>query len=174
MQRTRTVTIATHTESEDVLIWFGSNGPVHPELVDEIPVDTVVPRTLSKEAPFNRNRAHHGLFVTCSHDDTIPICKRLVLRVVDPKSTAQNHHVHLHVHHSMGSNIPAPHSCTSRNPLVSRKNRIELDRKRTWPEVVRFHPQKQLEPIETAIRFFGTQSGMLKHVQSCIEDMVKW
>lgn len=82
-QRRRT--ISSHTNRKDILVGLSPLRPIHPEVVYELRVDTVVPGSLTKQGPFDGDGTHHGLFVARAHDDTIIIGQRLILRIVNAK-----------------------------------------------------------------------------------------
>ena len=81
----RTVTSSTHAHRVDTLEGLSALCTHNPIVVDVLRVDAIVPRSGAEDVPLDGRAAHHRLLVACTHDDSPPVRKGLILSVVNIK-----------------------------------------------------------------------------------------
>ena len=80
-----TITIASHTHGEKVLVRSCTLHAGNPEIVDILRIGAVVPGPSTKKPPFDRDATHQRLLMAGAHHNPVPIGQRLILQIIDTK-----------------------------------------------------------------------------------------
>lgn len=159
----------SHPQSEDTFKGLGALSTRNPIVVDILGICGIIPWPRSKEIPFDRRASHHRFLMTRSHYDSPPVGQRLVLRIVDVECTV----VKAVTCDCQTTMVNVKLTCSKLLPTyvrVSHKSGSTTSQCHTWPQVIAFQTQDQLEPV-TLIRH-GRRIA-LWHIQLSIEQVIE-